>query len=483
MKLRYIITFLLILLYSTGLMAQGTGTEGAKLVEKLKFPEIKWDVPELGKDVIVDTLDNGIVLFMMEDPRLPVLNIRGIVRTGSMYDPSGLEGLASMTGEIIRSGGTKTMEPDSLNAILEYHAASVETWIGNEQGSVSMNCLSKDVDRVMTLFADVIMNPEFRQDKIDLSKDDTKESILRRNDSPRSITSREFSHLIYDDHFYGWIQEWESIDKIQRQNLIDFHKKYFVPNNLWLGITGDFKMADIKKQINDAFAGWEPQEIDYPEKPMVKKEFNPGVYLIDKDLSQSSIRFGLLGVKKDNPDRYAISVMNYILGGGSFTSRMTTIVRSDMGLAYSVGSRFGTGSRDIGTFYSYCQTKTETTYKAVYNMLDQVKTIANGKVTDYELESARDSYINRYVFNFTNPSSIVSQLMGLEYDNRPRDFYKNYISNLQAVTANDVLRVAKEYLKPEKMTFLIVGNSEGFDGDMSEFGKINYIELKEPIIE
>ncbi len=481
MRFRYIFAVLIILAFSASLFAQDTGSEGSKLVEQLKFPELTWQIPELGKEVTVDTLDNGIVLFMMEDHRLPVFNIRGIVRTGSIYDPDGLDGLASITGTVMRSGGTVDMTPDSLNAILEYLAASIETYIGTEQGGVSMNCLAKDMDQCLGLMADVLMHPEFRQDQIDLQKDKIKESIRRRNDNPNSIANREFNHLLYDDSPYGRIQEWEPITKITRQDMIDFYNKYFVPNNLWLGVTGDFNKDDIEQKISAAFAGWQSAKIDFPPTPEVKKKNNPGVFIVDKDLTQSSILFGQLGIKQDNPDRYAIAIMNYILGGGSFTSRMTSVVRSDMGLAYSVGSRFETDTRYVGDFEAYCQTKTSTTYKAMYNMLDQIKIMRKEKVSDYELKAAKDSYINRFVFQFTNPAQIVSRLMGLEYDGMPRDFYQNYISNIKAVTVDDVLAVAKKYLKPQDMTFLVVGNSSEFADQLKEFGEISYIKLENPL--
>ncbi len=473
---------MLLLILSLGLYGQDMESKGSQLVEQLTFPEIEWDVPELGKDVVVDTLSNGMVLFMMEDHRLPVFNVRGIVRTGSMYDPEGLEGLASLTGNVMRTGGTENISPDSLNADLEYLAASIETWIGTEQGGVSLNCLSKDRDVCLEYMADLLMNPAFPQDKIDLRKKSIKESIVRRNDDPGSITAREFDNLIYGDHPYGRILEWESVNRIGRDDLVEFHRRYFVPNNIWLGITGDFDMDQIKARLEEIFADWQSDEVAFPEDPEVKEGNKPGVYFIDRDLTQSNIRFGMLGIRQDNPDRYALAVMNYILGGGSFTSRMTSVVRSDMGLAYSVGSRFETDSRDIGSFFAYCQTKTESTYKAVFNMLDQVKKIRQAEVTEFELNSARDSYINRFVFNFTDPTSIVSQLMNLEYDNMPRNFYKDYIANIQAVGMDDVQRVAKKYLKPEKMIFLIVGDWDNLDGDLGEFGEIHMISLEDPIV-
>jgi len=481
-RILYIVIACAMLLPSI-LIAQDAVSEGSKLVEKLKFDEIEWDIPKLGVDVTVDTLDNGMVLFMMEDHRLPVFNVNAIIRTGARYEPIEKMGLAGLTGTVMRTGGTDTLDPDSLNAEIEYLAASVETRIGDESGSARLNCMSKDIDRGLALLADIMMNPAFRQDKIDLEKDQIKENIRRRNDSPGSICSREFFHLLYDDHPYGSILEWETVAGITREDMIAFHDKYYVPNNVWLGITGDFKIEEMREKISKAFAGWDKKDVEFPAITNLERNFNPGVYLINRDVTQSNIRFGHLGVDQYNPDRFAISIMNYILGGGSFTSRMTTEVRSNMGLAYSVGSSFSTGSIELGSFYAYCQTKTETTHKAIAEMVRQIKQIKEDKVTDTELNGAKDSYINRFVFGFTDPSSIVARLMNLEYENMPRDFYETYLDKVRAVNRDDVQRVAKKYLDPDHMTFLVVGDTENFDAPLDEFGEINMIDLKEPVVE
>jgi predicted Zn-dependent peptidase len=391
--------------------------------------------------------------------------------------------MVELTGEVMRTGGTTTLTPDSLNEELEYLAASVETGIGNESGSARLYCMSKDIDRGLALFADVMMNPAFDQEKIDLQKDKIKENIRRRNDSPGGICGREFSHLLYGDHPYGSILEWEDVRDVTRDDLLAFHKKYYVPNNVWLGITGDFNPDEIEVKISEVFKDWKPAEVNFPQKMTVNPEAKPGVYLVEKDLNQSNIRFGELGVNEHNPDRFAISIMNYILGGGSFTSRMTTEVRSNMGLAYSVGSRFSTGSSDLGSFFAYCQTKTETTYKAIAEMVRQINTMRESEVSDYELKSAKDSYINSFVFDFTDPASIVSRLMRLEFDGMPRDYYETYLDNVRKVTKQDVMAAAKKYLHPDEMTFLVVGNSEGFDAPLDEFGSVTMLDVEDPEIE
>jgi zinc protease len=207
------------------------------------------------------------------------------------------------------------------------------------------------------------------------------------------------------------------------------------------------------------------------------------VYEVFKDINQANIRIGELGIDRDNPDRYAVGIMNYILGGGSFTSRITSKVRSDEGLAYHAASSFATDSRDLGMFNADCQTKLSTTYKAIRLMMDEINRIRVEKVTDEELNAAKDSYINRYIFNFTTPAQIVSQLMSLEFDNRPADLLRNYVDNVRKITTEDVLRVAQTYLKPENLTFLVVGNPSGFEKPLDEFGKVSTIQLTEPVTE
>jgi len=256
-----------------------------------------------------------------------------------------------------------------------------------------------------------------------------------------------------------------------------------VPNGIMLGITGDFDTGKIKKMLDKHFSGWERSDEASPVAPSVDMVYHPGVYFIEKDVNQSTIRFGHLGIKEDNPDRYAISVMNFILGGGSFNSRMTSKVRSDEGLAYSVGSRYQTGEKDYGAFFAYCQTKSETTLKAMDLMKDEIDRIRGSEVTDDELALAKDSYINRYVFQFTSANQIVGQLMALEYDDRPRDLLEVYLQNVRAVTKDDVYRVAQEYLHPDKLTYVVIGKREELDGDLASLGPITDIELRDPVVD
>jgi predicted Zn-dependent peptidase len=483
MKKLYTCFLLALLLTAVSFPAMAQQSPGSKIIEGFEYPELKWSVPEVGKEVQREVLDNGIILYLMEDHRLPLLNISARIRCGEAYLPKEKMAIPQITGEVMRSGGTISIDADSLNALLELIGGRLETSIGFENGSASLNVMSKDTELGLRLMADVLRNPAFPEEKIDLSKTQIKSNIKRRNDNPSRILSREYYNLIYGDHPDGRILEWEYVAPITRQDLADYHQAHFAPNNIMLGITGDFDSGEIKTLLNRYFGDWEKKEISLPEIPDVDDTPHPGVYQIYKDVNQASIRFGHLGVSRDNPDRYAVSVMNYILGGGSFTSRMTSKVRSDEGLSYSVGTRYQTSTRDLGVWYAFCQTKLSTTYKAMRLMLDEVERIRDGEVTDEELESAKDSYINRHVFNFTTPSQIVNRLMELEFEERPPDLLKKYIDNIRMVTKEDVLRVANEYLKPENITYVVVGDPEKFEKPLDEFGSINNIEIQPPVLE
>lgn len=483
MKRLHICIITVFLLAAVSFPALAQQSPGSKIIEGFKYPELKWSVPEVGREVQREVLDNGIILYLMEDHRLPLLSISALVRCGEAYLPQEKMAIPQITGEVMRSGGTTDIDADSLNALLELIGGRLETRIGFESGSASLDVMSQDTELGIRLLADVLRHPAFPEDKIDLSKTQIKTNIKRRNDDPRRILSREYSYLIYGDHPDGRILEWGYVAPISRQDLVDYHQTYFAPNNIMLGITGDFDSAEIKALLNKYFGDWEQKEISLPEIPDVENTPHPGVYQIYKDVNQASIRFGHLGLSRDNPDRYAVSVMNYILGGGSFTSRMTSKVRSDEGLSYSVGTRYQTDTRDLGVWYAFCQTKLSTTYKAMRLMLDEVERIRDSEVTDEELESARDSYINRHVFNFTTPSRIVNRLMELEFERRPPDLLKTYIDNIRKVTKEDVLRVAKKYLKPENITYVVIGNPEQFEQPLDEFGPITNIELQPPELE
>ena len=482
--------YVLSLTYSSGLYAQSLEghervvapsvgkpeSEGAKIVSGFKFKSLNFVPPKVDRAV----LENGMILYLLEDHDLPIFNITARIRTGAIYEPQEKAGLASLTGFVMRSGGTVSMPSDKMNEELEFMAVSVETAIDRESGSANLSALKKDIDKSLKIFADVLMNPAFPEDKIRMRKDEVVESIRRENDNPTQIAHREFRKIMYDSkHPYSRKVEGtlESIEKITRDDMVAFHKKYFHPNNIILGISGDFNKDEIIKKLNTVFAGWKKEGIQFPEVPKVDSRFEKAVFYAYKDINQANVIMGHLGIHRKSPDYFPVMIMNFILGGGSFTARIPGRIRSDEGLAYSAYSAFQT-SRDIGVFFVSCQTKLESTSRAISIALEELEKIRKSPIDKEELTQAKETFMNQFVFRFTTSASIVGQKVDIEYEELPLNYLETYLGNVQAVTHEDIQQVARKYLHPDEIKILVVGDKDKFDKPLDSFGKVNVIELK-----
>ncbi|MBL7154277.1 MAG: insulinase family protein [Phycisphaerae bacterium] len=444
----------------------------------LKYPKLgKIEIPEVKRL----TLPNGMRLFLLEDHELPLINVSAIVRTGSIYEPAEKIALASITGEVMRTGGTTTKTGDELDEELEQMAASVETGIGLNSGSASVSVLKKDIDKGLSILADVLMNPAFREDKIFLSKMQYKSMIARRNDNVSAIADREFDKLIYGpDSVYARHEEYATIGNISRDDLVAFHRKFFGPNNMMLAVWGDFDAEQMAEKIEKAFKGWEKIDLKLPKAPEVNYKFRKTVNQIRKDdINQSNIYLGHIGGLRSDPDYFALVVMNKILGGG-FTGRLFKNVRSREGLAYSVFGLYSANYDFPGAFYVGCMTKSESTVYAIRAMLKEVEKMRESEVADEELALAKDSFLNSFVFNFDTKGEIVRRLMIYEYFGYPADFLQKTKENVEKVTKADVLRVAKKHLKPDKVHILAVGRPDDFDKPLSVFGPVKEIDITIP---
>ncbi len=423
------------------------------------------------------TLKNGLVVFLLEDHELPLINATAYVRVGSIYDPPDKAGLAGLVGSVMRTGGTKTRSGDDLDENLEFLAASVETGMSEESGTASLSVLSKDLDKGLGIFADVLMNPAFRQDKLDLAKTQTVEGIRRRYDNPGEIARWEFRKIVWGKES-PWARRStvETVSRITRDDLIAFHQKYYHPNSVLLGVSGDFRKDDLIARLEKVFAGWQSTAIQLPEVQKENPDFKPGVYAVSKNVSQSTIRIGHVGMQRNSPDQYAAAVLNEIFGAGPFTSRLGAEVRSNQGLAYAVFGSILDGVNG-GMFLTVCQTKAETTSRAVALMKNIIARIQTDPITDQEMADAKNALINSFIFKYASPFQIVSQKVSLKYDGYPDDYLETYIDHIQKVTKDDVLRVAKAYIHPDKLAFFVLGQPEKYDKPLTEFGPVTAITL------
>ncbi len=444
----------------------------------MKYPKLRdIKVP----DVERVTLPNGMQLFLLEDHELPLIHVSAVIRTGSVYEPADKIGLAGLTGTVMRTGGTASKTGDEIDEQLEQIAATVETGIGRSSGSAFMSVLKEDVDTGLSILADVLMNPAFREDKIELAKISARTGIARRNDNPGSIASREYAKLIYGpESAYARHTEYATIDNISRDDMVALHRKFYHPNNTMMAVWGDFKTEQMVAKIKEVFKDWPKADVEVPPVPEVKYEFRSTVNVVTKeDMNQSVIRLGHVGGVMSDPDYFALMVMNEILGSG-FTSRLFKNVRSRQGLAYSV---FGVYSADFdhpGMFFVGSQTKLQSTVHATEAMIEEVRKMTQSEVTDEELALAKDSFLNSFVFNFESRGQIVNRLMTYVYYGYPEDFLQKTKENVEKVTKADVLRVAKEHLRPDKVQILIVGKPEELDKPPSTLGEVKAIDITIP---
>ena len=447
-------------------------------VKDLKFPKLgPIQIPK----VEIATLPNGMRLYLLEDHELPIINGTARVRTGNLFDPPDKVGLAGVTGTVMRSGGTKELTGDQIDERLENIAASVEAGIGETSGTVSFSSMKETADQVMAIFHDVLTAPEFRQDRIDLAKTQIRSSIARRNDNAHGIVGREFSDIVYGrDNPYGWRVEYATIDPITRADLVEFHRRYFFPGNVLLAVRGDFSAAEMKAKLEKLFGGWTAQQPPVPAFPPVKSVTHPGTYLaVKKDVTQTFFSVGHLGGEFRDADYPALEVMADILGGG-FRSRLVMRIRSKMGAAYSISADWGANYDHPGLFQISGSTKslsTVDTLKAVREELDRIRT---SEVTEAELETAKQSALNSLVFAFDTKAKTLGRMITYEYFGYPKDFIDRYQKALAAVTRADVLRVAKEHLKPENLTVVAVGNPADFGTPLESLGPVSKIDLTIP---
>ncbi|HEY9800415.1 MAG TPA: pitrilysin family protein [Leptolyngbyaceae cyanobacterium] len=464
-KLIYVLIAVFVFVSVTFNFSQ-TATAAAKHYTELEFaplPEIK--LPKYERYV----LQNGLVVYLMEDHELPLVGGTAIVRTGSRWEPADKVGLAGFTAAVMRTGGTQQHSPDKLNEILEQRAASVEVNINEAAASASFESLTEDVDTVFGLFAEVMQEPVFAQEKLDLAKTQAKGSIARRNDNPNDIANREFRKLIYGKNSpYGRITEYATVDAIAREDLVQFHQKYFHPNNTILGIVGDFDSKKMRSLIQAKFGNWTRNpKFAKPTLPEVASANQGGVFFVNQpQLTQSNVLIGHLGGKFDSPDYAALDVLNEVFNG--FGGRLFNEVRSRQGLAYSVYGLWSPRFDYPGMFIAGGQTRSDATVQFVKALKAEIKRIQAQPVTAAELARAKDSTLNSFVFNFQDPAQTLSRLMRYEYYGYPADFLFRYQKAVAATTAADVQRVAKQYLKPDNLVTLVVGNQTAIQPPLTQ---------------
>ncbi len=477
-----------------GLLMVGVGAGLAAAIpphpDKIKFSALKFDAPS-AKD-FRHTLASGVVVYMAPSAEFPLVNVSLTFRGGSYLEPKDKVGLASATGAMMRRGGSAKLSAHELDEEFDFLAAQAGTFCGGTTSGATLNCLKSNFEQSFGLFMDVVRNPRFEKERLDVYKAEVIEGLKQRNDDADPILSREWATLMYGaDHFESAEPTKKSIESITVDDMKAMHGRIFHPTagHLYVAVTGDFDVKDMLGKLEAAFAGWATGEVA-SDPPAPTATLTPGVYHVEKDIPQGKVNIGLRGITRDDPDYFALLIANNILGGGGFTSRITNRVRSDEGLAYHAASMVQPNVYYPGEFVAVYQSKNATVALAAKIVMEEINRIRTEPVKAEELDIAKNSYIETFPRTFESKPGMLGVFVNDEMTNRPKDYWKNYRDKVKAVTAADVTRVAKKYFDPEKMAIFVVGKWDEIEkGDlggrakMAEFfgGKVTHVPLKDPL--
>jgi zinc protease len=444
---------------------------------KIPIPPLHAFKPREPRRVV---LSNGLVLFLQEDHELPFINGFIIIRGGSREEPASKIGLVSLYGQSWRTSGSNSVTGDALDAQLASRAASIETGGSIATTSLSWSSLKGDFDSVFASATDLLMHPAFKEDKLQLGKRQMEARISRRNDEADSIAGREAVQLVYGATSpYARLSQYATVEAVTLDDLQAWHDRTVVPNNMLIGISGDFDSAVMEAKLRAVF---EPlprgQNIATP-----KLDFpgpTPGVYFVDKpDVNQSTVFIVGLGTQQNNPDYYALSIMNEVFSGG-FGSRVFQYVRTKLGLAYEVDGSFSAAYDHPGIFYTVAATKSTTTVPATQAMLEEIGRLKTKPPTPQELHNAKDQELNSFIFNYDTPEKTLNEQITLDFYGYPSDFLEKYKDGIERVTSADVTRVANKYIDVSKLAIVAVGNKSEIAPPFSTLGKVTDLDITIP---
>jgi len=441
----------------------------------MTFPPVEFAPPEPSRVV----LDNGMVVYLLEDHELPLVNLSAMMRTGGWLEPQEKIGLAALTGSVMRSGGGGGRTAEQVDEELEQFAIELNVSMGRHSGAASLDVLSKDLERGLNLFADLLRRPAFEVPRVELAKLQAIEGIRRRQDHPGSIVGREFLKQLYGpEHPSARESTIESIKGITRDDLVAFHQRTVHPNGIILGVTGDFKRDEMIALLRATFGDWEKGEVSELNIADAREAGGQSIVrFVNKDTSQTHLRIGHLTIREDDPDYVPLAIANDILGGSSFRSRLFNDVRTKRGLAYSVGSRLNVGMHDQGVWLMRAETKLPSTQEVISRFVANMERMRTELVTDEELAEAKQAYVNSFVFSFASPAAVVGRFVELEYDGLPKDFLQQLRARVIALTKEDILKAAQKHFRPNRLTIVAVGPGEALPKLLSGFGEVKEIKL------
>jgi len=402
-------------------------------------------------------LPNGLVILHCVERSLPFATFQLLIDAGSRLDPTGKEGLAYLTARGLLLG-TSTQTAAAINEKLDFMGASLSASSGRDNAILSLRVLKKEIDKGTDLFMETLTRPAYPDGEIQKEIDKMLAAIQSAEDDPGTVAQKAFQNALFLQGPYRLPVEGtkESVKQLTREGVLQFYRTYYHPSHSILTVVGDLTAEELKSKVLPIFERWPRKAI--PKKPFpIEFAKGPIIRKIDKPITQANIVIGHKGISRDNPDFYALTVMNYMLGAGGFVSRLTEEIRIKRGLAYSVASFFNPGKYP-GAFQIVLQTKNSSAREAIAIALQEMQRIRNEPVSEKELEGAKKYLIGSFPMRLDTQDKLVNFLTQLEYYQLGLDYPKKYPSLIQSVTREEVLRVANRYLHPENYILVVVAN-------------------------
>jgi zinc protease len=404
-------------------------------------------------------LENGIVLLTSEQRALPMVSIELVIDAGSRYESANQAGLAHLVAKLL-THGTKRRSGPQISDTLDFIGANLETGCGQDAATISMTLLKKDLGMGLELLADILTSSTFPQAEIDRQKQAIIASIRAKQEDPGAVAQQRFAAALFPDSPYGRPVEGTeiSVKSLSQQGLKTFFERHYRPNRTILSVVGDVSEPEISQALNQALRSWRKGAPGEPYAAPAKVGA-PQLLRVDKDLTQANIIVGHVGLPRSHPDYYAVQVMNYILGGGGFSSRAMDSIRNERGLAYSVYSYFG-AEKSHGYFEFVMQTKNETAQEAVRLALQELRRMRDEAVSEQELSDAKNYLTGSFPLRFDTNRRVAGFLAQVEFFELGLDYPDRYNELIGKVSREDIQRVARMYLQPDKVLTVIVGNQK-----------------------
>lgn len=446
---------------------------------KLTFKPITFEAPK-AKDARIK-LKNSITAYLVNDPTgQPMVELSVVLKAGSYLDPAGKEGLTSLTLNQIRAGGSIKTPSEKLDERLEFLSAEMNAFASNTQSGIYMDLMEKDAREGLNLLMECLRQPAFQQDRLDLAKKNTRQGIQRRNDDAASIERYQLEYVLRGENYYtSKPVTAASLDAIRREDLLAMHAKLLHPENFIVAVSGRFDKKAMTQLLNETLGTLKagPKAEVCAKVPAPEFTPKPGIYTTQKDGSQGRVILALPGLKRSDADWHAVEVMNHILGGGGFASRLVNRIRSGAGLSYSVGSTFTPGVFYPGNFFAAFQTKNSQVPYGIRIAMEELTKIANEPVSEDELTLVKSNIVDGFPSYFDSKSTIANLFAQEDRNGAPDDFYTQYRAKIQAVTLADVQRVARKYLKKDNLVIMTVGDVKDMEiGDVKDHpGKLSEV--------